>query len=119
MWTAVQGWCAFNGCRSDGATVRARVTWQPFGRDFDLMLIQGVARPSLAGERGATGDLTAEISVTGGTEARVYFGLFNFDFNFDFNPASDTGLPMDLQFTLTTSISPWTYCCQNFRVQPL
>ncbi len=55
-----------------------------------------------------SGDLTAEMSVTGGTDALVYFGLFNFDFNMDFNPANETGLPMDLQFKLTTSISPVT-----------
>ena len=88
--------------------LRARVTWQPFGRNFTLTLAQGVgsAARRVTGAQGVSGDLTAEMSVTGGTDALVYFGLFNFDFNMDFNPANETGLPMDLQFKLTTSISP-------------
>ena len=114
IWADLDGWVCGPPCKVVRVAVplsgrlRARVTWQPFGRDFDLMLAQGVgsARPSLTGAQGASGDLTAEMSVTGGTDARVYFGLFNLDFSFEFNPANDTGLPMDLQFRLTTSISP-------------
>ena len=40
--------------------------------------------------------------MTGGTDARVYFGLVDVDFDL----TNDTGLPMDVEFKITTSISP-------------
>ena len=106
----LEGWVCGPPCKVVRVNVplsgrlRARVTWQPFGSDLDLMLAQGVGTLArrLTGARGASGDLTAEMSVTSGSDARVYFGLFNFDFD----PANDTRLPLDLQFRLTTSISP-------------
>jgi hypothetical protein len=83
----------------------ARVTWQPPGSDFSLFLAQriGAAAPRLAGARGASGDLTREMSVTGGTDALVYFGLIDVDFN---PTMRKERLSMDVQFALTTSISP-------------
>ena len=83
----------------------ARVTWQPSGSDFSLFLAQriGAAAPRLAGAHGASGDLTREMSVTAGTDAFVYFGLIDVDSN---PTIRKERLSMDVQFALTTSISP-------------
>ena len=83
--------------------LRARVTWQPSVSDFGLMFAQGVgsATRRLSGVWDASGDLSAEMPVTSGSDALVYFGRVDFS-----NPPKGTGLPMDLHFRLTTSISP-------------
>ena len=84
--------------------LRARVTWQQSSSDFSLFLAQriGPATPTLTWGSGRPGDLTAEMPVTGGTDARVYFGLVQFDFP----STNDTKLAADVPFQLTTSISP-------------
>ena len=61
IWADLDGWVCGPPCKVVRVAVplsgplRASVTWQPFGRDFDLMLAQGVgsARPSLAGGAGS------------------------------------------------------------------
>ncbi len=108
-WNELDGWWCGPPCKLVRVAVplsgrlRARVTSQPSG-DFELFLAQriGSAEPRLAWSRGVSGDLTAEMSVTGGTDALVYFGLFQFDF-----PSTNyTKLATDLPFQLTTSIAP-------------
>ena len=108
-WAELEGWVCGPPCKVVRVAVplsgrlRARVTWQPSGGDFGLMLAQGVgsATRRLTGAHGGTGDLTAEMPVTGGSDALAYFGRVDYS-----NPPYDTSLPTDLQFRLTTSISP-------------
>ena len=100
VWTAVQ------------VGARRRAAQRPAPRSCDVATIRkrrlilaqriGSAEPRLAWSRGVSGDLTAEMSVTGGTDALVYFGLFQFDFP----STSYTKLATDLPFQLTTSIAP-------------
>jgi hypothetical protein len=108
-WADLDGWVCGPPCKVVRVAVplsgriRARVTWQPSGSDFGLFLAQrmGSAAPRLSGSHGASGDLIAEMSATGGTDARVYFGRVDYS-----NPPSGTKLTTDLQFSVTTSISP-------------
>ena len=105
----LEGWVCGPPCKAVRVGVplsgrlRARVTWQSSSSDFGLFLAQriGSAAPRPFGSHGASGDLTTEMPATGGTDALVYFGRVDYS-----NPPNDTGLPTDLHFRLTTSISP-------------
>ena len=100
-WADLDGWVCGPPCKLVRVAVplsgriRARVTWQPSGSDFGLFLAQriGSDAPRLFASHGASGDLIAEMSATGETDARVYFGRVDSS-----NPPNDTKLSMDLPF---------------------
>jgi hypothetical protein len=84
--------------------IRARVSWQPTDTEFDLFITQGFpsSGSQIESAGGSSGALTAERTVTSGSDALVYFGavLFEQDYN------RRVELPTDVPFTLTTSIGP-------------
>ena len=77
-------------------------------RRFDLMLDKELALLDLASQERREHPVTSlgDVPWTGGTDARVYFGLFDLDFSFSSIQRMTRDYRWTSTFRLTTSISP-------------